>query len=340
MCNRLHKRGENVATIKDVAKKAGVSVATVSRAMNDKGYVHENTRKLIDEAIRELNYKPNEVARSLYNKKSRLIGLILPDIRNPFFPELARGVEDKMQEHGFRLIIGNADEQLDKELDYIETFKQNNVIGLISASTNAVLTHYEKLSFPLVLLDRTSDHHPSVQADGYEGGRLAAKELVSRGSTRITLLKGPVELQTAQERFKGAVDELFNANVHFDVMTTASFAFHNAEYWAKELFEKYPDTDGVIASNDVVAAAVLHEAHRLGKKIPEQLQIIGFDDIPFSQFLYPPLSTIRQPAYEMGREAAKLLIRQINGETLEAKRIQLPVQFIERQTTRKEERND
>lgn len=327
-----------MATIKDVAKKAGVSVATVSRAMNDKGYVHEDTRKLIDEAIRQLNYKPNEVARSLYNKKSRLIGLILPDIRNPFFPELARGVEDEMQEHGLRLIIGNADEQLEKELDYIQTFKQNNVIGLISATTHHVLSHYDNLSFPLVLLDRTSEQHPSVYADGLDGGRQAARELVRRGCKRISLLKGPVELQTAQDRFKGAVDELYTANVHYDVMTTASFAFHEAEYWAKELFLKYPDTDGVIASNDVVAAAVLHEAHRLGKQIPGELQIIGFDDIPFSQFLYPPLSTIRQPAYEMGREAAKLLIKFMNGEKVEAKSIRLPVQFIERQTTRKVEK--
>jgi LacI family transcriptional regulator len=328
-----------VATIKDVAKKAGVSVATVSRAINGKGYVHEDTRKQIDEAIRELNYKPNEVARSLYNKKSRLIGLILPDIRNPFFPELARGVEDEMQERGFRLIIGNADEKLEKELDYIETFKQNNVIGLISATTNEVLSHYENLSFPIVLLDRTSKEHPSVYANGLDGGRLAAKELVSRGCKRISVLKGPVETQTARDRFKGAVDELYTANVHFDVMTT-SFAFQEAEYWAKELFSKYPDTDGVIASNDVVAAAVLHEAHRLGKQIPEQLQIIGYDDIPFSQFLYPPLSTIRQPAYDMGREAAKLLIKFMDGKKVENKNILLPVQFIERQTTRKVERND
>lgn len=324
-----------MATIKDVAKKAGVSVATVSRAINNNGYVHEDTRKLIDEAIQELNYKPNEVARSLFNKKSRLIGLILPDIRNPFFPELARGVEDEMQEHGFRLIIGNADEQLEKELDYIETFKLNNVNGLISATTNAdVMTYYDKLSFPLVLLDRTSDQHPSVQADGYKGGRLAASELVKRGSRRITLLKGPVELQTARDRFKGAVDELYHAKVHFDVMTTSSFAVEKAEYWSKELFEQFPETDGVIASNDVVAAAILHEAQKLGRSIPEDLQIIGYDDIPFSQFLYPPLSTIRQPAYEMGREAAKLLIKQINGEKLEAKCIKLPVEFIERQTTR------
>lgn len=328
-----------MATIRDVAKKAGVSVATVSRTLNDKGYVHDDTRKLINEAIKELNYKPNEVARSLYKKKSRLIGLLLPDIRNPFFPELARGVEDEMQEHDFRLIIGNADEKTEKELDYIQTFKQNNVTGIISATNHTDISHYENLSFPVAFLDRTSNLHPSVFADGLDGGRKAAKELIRRGSKRITLLRGPVEVQTAQDRFKGAIDILCTSNINFNVMTTASFSFHDAEKWSKELFENYPDTDGVIASNDVVAAAILHEALRLGKSIPDDLQIIGFDDIPLSRLLFPPLSTIRQPAYEMGREAGKLLIRLINNEEVIEKNIQLPVAFIERQTTRKVEEN-
>ncbi len=191
-----------MATIRDVAKKAGVSVATVSRALNDNGYVHEDTRKLVEGAIKELNYKPNEVARSLYKKKSRLIGLLLPDIRNPFFPGLARGVEDEMQEHGLRLIIGNADEKPEKEIDYIETFKQNNVIGIISATNQTEISHYENLTFPVVFLDRTSNQHPSVYADGLAGGKMAAKEIIRRGSKRITLLKGPMELRTAQDRFK------------------------------------------------------------------------------------------------------------------------------------------
>jgi LacI family transcriptional regulator len=326
-----------MATIKNVAKKAGVSVATVSRVLNNKGYVHEDTRKLINEAIEELNYKPNEVARSLYKKKSRLIGLILPDIRNPFFPELSRGVEDEMQKHGFRLIIGNADEKVEKESDYIHTFKQNNVIGIISATNHHDLSHYDDLSLPVVLLDRTSDKHPSVSANGFDGGREAAREIVRRGSKRVTLLKGPAELQAAQNRFKGAVEEMCTLNVNFNVMVTTSFAFDDAEKWAKQLFEEYPDTDGVIASNDVVAAAILHEAHRLGKSIPNDLQIIGFDDIPLSKLLFPPLSTIRQPAYEMGREAADLLIKLINNEKVQEKYIQMPVEFIERQTTRKAE---
>ncbi|MBI0579096.1 LacI family DNA-binding transcriptional regulator [Neobacillus cucumis] len=328
-----------MATIRDVAKKAGVSVATVSRALNDKGYIHEDTRKLVEKAIQELNYKPNEVARSLYKKKSRLIGLLLPDIRNPFFPELARGVEDEMQEHGLRLIIGNADEKPKKEIDYIDTFKQNNVIGIISATNQTEMSYYENLDFPVVFMDRTANEHPSVYADGLAGGKLAAQEMIKRGSKRITLLRGPIELRTAQDRFKGAINELCNYNVNFNVMTTASFTFYDADKIAKELFEKFPETDGVIASNDLGAAAILHEALRRGISVPDELQIIGYDDIPLSSLLYPALSTIRQPAYDMGREAAKLLIQIIDEKKMEHKNIQLPVTFIERQTTRKVEEN-
>lgn len=327
-----------MATIRDVAEKAGVSVATVSRVLNNKGYAHEDTRKLVNDAIKELNYKPNEVARSLYKKKSRLIGLLLPDIRNPFFPELARGVEDEMQEQGIHLIIGNADEKPEKEVEYIETFKQNNVIGIISATNQAETDLYENLSFPVVFLDRTTNSHPSVFSDGMDGGKIAAQEIIRRGSKRIALLRGPIELRTAQDRFKGAVNELCNANVDFQVITS-SFSFQDAEIMAKTLFEKFPDTDGVIASNDLSAVAILHEALRIGRSIPDDLQIIGYDDIPLSKLIFPPLSTIRQPAYDMGREAAKLLMKIIKNEPVLQKNIEMPVTFIERQTTRKLEDN-
>lgn len=327
-----------MVTIRDVAKKAGVSVATVSRVLNNKGYSHEDTRKLVNDAIKELNYKPNEVARSLFKKKSRLIGLLLPDIRNPFFPELARGVEDEIQEQGLHLIIGNADEKPEKEIDYIQTFKQNNVIGIISTRNQAETELYENLSIPVVFLDRITNDHPSVYADGLDGGRKAAREIIKRGSKRIALLRGPIEVRTAQDRFKGAVEELCNANVDFQVIRS-SFSFDDAEKVAKTLFENFPETDGVIASNDLSAAAILHEALRIGRSIPDDLQIIGYDDIPLSKLLFPPLSTIRQPAYDMGREAAKLLIKIIEKQPLEQKNIRLPVTFIERQTTRKVEEN-
>lgn len=321
-------------TIKDVARIAGVSVATVSRVLNESGYVNVDTRKKVEAAIKEMNYTPNEVARSLYKRKSKLIGLLLPDISNPFFPQLARGIEDRMQEQGYRIIFGNSDENEDKEMDYIQTFIQNNVIGMISSTNFPESDVYSKLKIPVVFLDRTSNDSPSVYADGRKGGRLAAQEIIARGSKNITVMQGPAHIKPAQDRFLGAIEVLNEMGLSYHVIQTSSFSHTEAEQWAVELFDKYTDTDGVIASNDIVAIAVIHEAHRLGKRVPEDLQIIGFDDIPLSNLLSPSLSTIRQPAHDMGREAAGLLIQLIEQDKVEDKIIQLPVSFLERETTR------
>ncbi|MWV43040.1 LacI family DNA-binding transcriptional regulator [Paenibacillus sp. HJL G12] len=324
-----------MATIRDVAKHAGVSVATVSRVINETGYVHEDTRKKVETAIKELHYTPNEVARSLYKRKSRLIGLLLPDITNPFFPELARGVEDEMQENDFRIIFGNSDENMKKEKEYIQTFVQNNVVGVIASTNHPDTDTYRKMNIPVVFLDRTADNRPSVFADGREGGRIAAHEMIARGSRQITVMQGPKHIRPAQDRYQGAVDVLSKEGIPFNVIMTSSFSFTEAGTWAKELFEQHPYTDGVIASNDIVATAVLHEALRLGKKVPEDVQIIGFDDIPLSSLLTPSLTTIRQPAYDMGRAAAQLLMQLIENENIDHKTIQMPVTFTERDTTRK-----
>lgn len=323
-----------MTTIKDVAKHAGVSVATVSRVINETGYVHEDTRRKVEEAVQQLNYTPNEVARSLYKRKSRLIGLLLPDITNPYFPQLARGVEDRMQESGFRLIFGNSDESQDKEQGYIQTFVQNNVVGVISSTNDPGTASYRSLKIPVVFLDRISSDSPAVFADGREGGRLAAQQMVQRGSQHITVMQGPAHIRPAQDRFQGAIEVLQDMGISYHTTQTLSFSFTDADRWAKELFEQYPDTDGVIASNDIVATAVIQEAHRLGRKVPQDVQIIGFDDIPLSSLLSPALSTIRQPAYDMGRAAAELLIQLIEGITVEQRTIQMPVEFIERATTR------
>ncbi|WP_339185066.1 LacI family DNA-binding transcriptional regulator [Paenibacillus sp. FSL H8-0317] len=324
-----------MTTIKDVAQLAGVSVATVSRVINDRGYVHADTRKKVEDAVKALNFSPNEVARSLYKRKSKLIGLLLPDIANPYFPQLARGVEDRMQEQDYRLIFGNSDEDERKEQDYIQTFIQNNVVGVISSTNYPHSSIYEKLKIPVVFLDRTSLDRPSVYADGREGGRLAAREIIKRGSRRITVMQGPSQIRPAQDRFEGAIEIIRDAGLDYQVIQTTSFSINEAGVWAEELFRKYADTDGVIASNDIAAMAVLHEASRIGRKVPDDVQVIGFDDIPMSRLLSPALSTIHQPAYEMGREAAGLLIQLVEQAAIENKNIQLPVSFIERGTTRK-----
>lgn len=249
-----------MATIKDVAKAAQVSVATVSRVLNDTGYVHIDTKTRVTQAMQELNYFPNEVARSLFKRESRLVGLILPDITNPFFPQLARGVEDEIHAHGFRLLFGNSDEDREKEMAYLQTFKQNQVVGVIAVTNEPESDLYNDDELPVVFLDRTVPNAPSVFADATAGGKMAAMELIKRGSQQITLLKGPAHLQTARQRFKGALDVLTEEGVNFHVMSNASFSFQEARKSAKALFKLYPETDGIIASNDIVAAAVVHEA--------------------------------------------------------------------------------
>lgn len=329
-----------MATIRDVAKQAGVSVATVSRVLNEKGYVHEDTRQKVEAAIHALNYTPNEVARSLYKRKSKLIGLLLPDIMNPYFPQLARGVEDRLQESDYRVIFGNSDERLQKEQDYIQTFLQNHVVGLISSTNHPEDTVYTEIGIPVVFLDRTSNDSPSVYADGREGGRLAAQELAQRGCRRITVMQGPANVRPAVERYEGAVEALEEKGIPYTTLKTTSFSHDEAENWAKMLFRQFPDTDGILASNDIVASAVLREAFRLGKKVPDDVQIIGFDDIPLSRLLTPSLSTIHQPAYEMGRAAAELLIGLMEGRIVTQRNIRYSVKFVERQTTRKVDYDD
>ncbi|KZR57684.1 LacI family DNA-binding transcriptional regulator [Pseudobacillus badius] len=324
-----------MVTIRDVAAEAGVSVATVSRVLNNKGYVHEDTLRKVQQAIEKLNYSPNEVARSLFKRQSKLVGLLLPDITNPFFPELARGVEDELQKQGFRLLFGNSDENPEKEQAYIETFLQNQVVGIISATQTSGMFNQEQPAVPTVFLDRTHEGRYTVYADGREGGKIAARELVCRGSRNITVLKGPGHISPVQDRFLGAVEVLAASSVDFQVIQMASLTYEEAEERAKELFRQYPATDGILASNDMTAAAVLHEALRIGKAIPEEVQIIGFDDIPMSRLLFPSLSTIKQPVYEMGKQAAQLLLKLIKKEEVAEQIIQLPVSFVERNTTRK-----
>lgn len=194
----------------------------------------------------------------------------------------------------------------------------------------------DKLKIPVVLLDRIHNDFPSVYSDQKNGGKLAAQILLERGSSNITLLRGPKNVRTAHERFFAALEVLGQSNIQFQVLNT-SFSFGGALETAKKLFALYPKTDGVIAANDITASAILREALYRGKKVPDEIQIIGFDDIPMSRFLFPALSTIHQPAYEMGKEAAKLLLEQLNNPHIKRKQIMLPVSFKERETTRKAE---
>ncbi|MFN3364748.1 MAG: LacI family DNA-binding transcriptional regulator [Exiguobacterium mexicanum] len=320
-----------MATIKQVAKRANVSVATVSRVMNNNGYVSAEAREAVERAIAELDYAPNRVARSLFTKTSGLIGLIMPDITNPFFPQLARAIEDVANQHGYQVVLCNTDEQLAKEQTYLVALQTMHVDGLIITTNHSDNPNYEKLELPMVALDRiVKSGIDAVISDGYEGGRLAAETLLSCGATRLAHIGGPENLQTVKRRTDGFLDVAGDRLVG---MTHSSFAFKEALTAAQILFDEHWPFDGVFAANDVIAAAVLQEALRRNVRVPEDLQIIGYDGIELGEMTSPPLTTISQPIYEMGRRATERLLDLIEKKETVTKEILLPVTLTERQTT-------
>jgi LacI family transcriptional regulator len=324
-----------VPTIRDVAKRAGVSVATVSRVLNETGYVHVETKAAVIKAIKELNYKPNRVARSLYKKSSHLIGLILPDITNPFFPELARAVEDIAHQYGYTVILCNSDGNLEKEKNYIDVLMQNHADGLIVTTNRQNNPNYLNLDIPVVALDRTiHESIPEVRADHYGGGKLATEFLIRRGCSHILHVRGPSGLGPADERCRGFVDAAKKAGIAYHIVES-QFDIPIGEQKVNELLDTYPQIDGIFAGNDLIAVAAVKVALKKGLSIPKDLQVIGFDGIPLSAYFYPAITTIVQPIYEMGKRATELLIQLVEKKIVTSKTHCLPVKLAERETTKR-----
>ncbi|AXK16844.1 ribose operon transcriptional repressor RbsR [Bacillus cereus group sp. N11] len=323
-----------MSTIKDVAKLAGVSVATVSRVLNKNGYVHEDTLKKVERAIEMLDYKPSTVARSLYNKKSRLIGLVVPNIVNPFFPEVARAVEDVAHKQGYTVVLCNSDESLEKEKQYIDVLRQNNVDGFIVATNPQNSINYMNLSVPVVAIDRMfNERIPTVYADNYAGSQDATRLLIDKGCKHIAHIRGPRDVSTANERFEGFVDIITQNNLSY-MIAESTFDPANSARVAMELLEEYPHIDGIVAGNDLIAIGIVKAALQKGMAIPDDLQIIGFDGISLTEMMYPSITTVAQPIYEMGKIATELLLEQMEGNALEEKHYRLPIKIIERNTTK------
>ncbi len=321
-----------LSTIKDVAQEAGVSVATVSRVINQNGYVNEDTRKKVENAIIKLNYQPNSIARSLYKKESKTIGIIVPDITNPFFPELVRGVEDYLIRNGFTTILCNSDEDADKERLYLEVMKQKYVDGLIIVSNTINEQLVQQFDRPIVALDRSIHKNiPTFAIDNREGGRRATQHLLDIGCQKVAHIKGPDQIENSEARYKGYLDVINNNELvvsgHYDLKKTAQATI--------ELLQHHPEIDGVFAGNDIMALGVAKAADYLNIKVPNELAIIGFDGINLSEMTSPELSTISQPIYEMSTEAARALISLIEGKVIEKIDYEFPFTLIQRQSTKR-----
>jgi LacI family sucrose operon transcriptional repressor len=325
-----------MATIKDVAEKVGVSVTTVSRVLNNRGYLSEDLKRRVHEAMRELNYQPNELARSLFRKKSNIIGLIIPDISHPFFGEIARHVEYYAYKNRYKILLCNSQLNNKKEKEYISMLKASQVDGIIMGSHTLDTEEFTSINLPLVTLDRQlSDSIPYVSSDHYKGGMLATKLLIRKGCRKIAHISGNLKLHLlAKTRYDGFMDTVKAENIDHVVVETDLNGFKYDEYEriVENLFREHPDIDGVFASSDVIAAQVLKECHRIGKRVPDDVKVIGFDGIKLGDYIMPGLSTIQQPIKEIAKTSVQLLIDQINGKDVQRENI-LPVKLLEKEST-------
>ncbi|WP_088034935.1 LacI family DNA-binding transcriptional regulator [Evansella clarkii] len=326
-----------MVTIRDVAKFANVSVATVSRVLNNTGQVSEETKKKVGEAIEQLKYRPNLVARTLYKKTSSFIGLIVPDITNPFFPALARAVEDKAHSYGYTVILCNTDGSSEKESEYIRSLQQKGIDGIIVSTSKLEAGSYTEFNLPVVALDRTIKNDiPTVISENKAGARTATEHLIEAGCRSVAHLRGPMGLTTTDEREKGFLEAVHEADIHHLVIES-NFDVKAAEEITYELFKKHPHIDGIFAGNDVIAIGVMRAAHNLGLAIPDQVQVVGFDGIEIGKMFIPSLTTIEQPIYDMGALAVDLLYQQIEKIELEQLFNEFPTKLIKGNTTKNPE---
>lgn len=320
-------------TIKEVAKYADVSVATVSRVINNKGYVQAETRQKVEEAIRLLNYRPNNVARSLFKKQSKMIGYIVPDITNPYFPQLVRAVEDVTVKAGYTTFLCNSDDDLQKEQMYLEKMLENHIDGVIIVSNNIEARHLENIHLPIVALDRVfHEKIPSVTIDNYDGARRAVMHLLENGCKKIAHLKGPEIIENSNLR-KKAYEDVMEENKFPIIIGAGNYQFKDAEMTMKSLLELHPDIDGVFAGNDVMAVGVLKALNRMRIRVPEQIKLVGFDGIEWTETVSPEITTIAQPIYDMGKKAATMLMERINGQAVGEDHIVLETELKVRETT-------
>jgi LacI family transcriptional regulator len=325
-----------MSTMKEVAAAANVSVATVSRVLNNNGYVNEETRKRVLLAISELNYVPNEVARSLFKKQSKTVALIVPDIKNPFFPEIARAIEDVMSSQEYTLILCNSDEKVEKEIRYLDVMKQKYVDGIIIVTSTLTPKHVENRDTPIVALDRPiSIDIPSVTVNNFEGAKQAVQYLKRNGCKKIAHIRGPHGITNADERFNGYIEEVTNETwFRPDLVVNGNYNVLETTEATKELLTKFPDIDGIFAGNDYMAIGVLKAAEQLGIQIPEELSLIGFDGIQLGQLTSPEITTMAQPIYELGLTAAELLLEMIEGKPITKLHHQFQVTLMKGQSTK------
>jgi LacI family transcriptional regulator len=331
------------ATLFDVARLAGVSIQTVSAVVNDKPGISEPTQARVRQAVNQLNYHPNILASSLRARKSFTIGVIVPSITNPYFPEFVRGVEDVAHKHGFSLFLCNSDNQSDKELAYLKLLRRYAIAGFIDAcymeNSRCIETLIDLIEHgvPVVLLGNLRIHPKAVIVDSKnkEGGHAAVTHLVELGHHRIGVIRPPPTI-VGLDRLKGFALG-FRAHglpIIDKYWVEGGFDVSHGEAGIKRLLQLSHPPTAVIAANDLVAIGAATAVRRLGGSVPEDVSIIGYDNIRMAELYDPALTTISQPVYDMGVAAMRAIIRRIEDRSLGGAKRDFTPRLIARASTR------
>ncbi len=327
-----------MATLKDVARETGLTVSTVSRVLNNRGYISKEARENVYEAMKRLNYQPNEVARSLSKSTTNTVGVILPHIDHPYFSRLLSSLEHAAYRFDFKLMIFNSNERDDKEVRYLEMCQGIRVAGIILCSGAVEAERFEGLGVPLVTIERTLESGTAaVECDNRQGGRLAARHLCEKGCRKVLYLggEGNIFIPT-DERELGFLEVCRREGIccveHAKGKPGARCKEWEYRPYIEKLLEEHPDLDGIFASSDVIAAQVIQVCAEKGIRVPEQLKVIGFDDSSIASLINPAITTIRQPVREMAALAVEAVYKAINKEMVPNRSI-LPVTLVERGST-------
>jgi len=326
--------------MRHVAKRANVSVTTVSHVINETRPVSDELRQRVLTAMDELGYQPNLLARSLRQGKTHTIGMIIPDNANPFFAEMARGVEDTSFEQGYSVILCNSDGNLDKELLYANVLAEKRVDGILfvvaGLSTKRILD-LQARRMPLAVVDRDLPDAAvdSVLTDNAQGGWLATHHLVELGHHRIGCITGPSDITPSAERITGYRQALDENGIPVDkaLIVRGDFQYDSGYQAASQLLQMDDPPTAIFACNDLMAIGVMSAALKLGLHIPADLSVIGFDDVRLASFANPPLTTIVQPKYEIGVIATTMLLERMHDLEMPARRRVFETNLLVRQST-------
>ncbi|AZO49900.1 MAG: LacI family DNA-binding transcriptional regulator [Mesorhizobium sp.] len=327
-----------MTTIADVARYAGVSVATVSHVMNRTRHVEPETAERVRAAIAALRYSPNSLARSLRRGETKTIGLLLPDNSNPFFASVARQIEDAGFVAGYTVILCNSDGSAEKEERYLSVLMAKQIDGLIFAGSSDHARVFSRLlpDVPAVLLDREihSVNVDSVLVDHDHGGYLAGRHLVGLGHKRIGVIGGPRDSSSSPARLRGFTRALGEAGVDLPASAVVDSDYHFAggRLAMERLLTQAPDITAVFACNDLMAMGAITALRSRGLRVPDDMSLVGFDDIPYAVTTWPPLTTIAQPVEKIGTRAVSLLLERLGEPAAPSRREVLTPVLVERES--------